>query len=59
MKQRGHYGLDIRAELEKCKGPLRMACPSCRVDYSANDVRSMCGIERTTKFGLPNLKGKK
>lgn len=38
MKQRGHYGMDIRAELEKCRGPLHMACPSCRVDYSTNDV---------------------
>lgn len=45
--------MNVRAGPEKCRGPPHMAIPSCRADYSADNVRSMNGIERASMLAFP------
>lgn len=42
----------IQGEPEKCRGPLSMAFPSCRVNYGGDNVGSMNGIEMATSRSI-------
>lgn len=52
-KQGVHYGMDIRPEPEKCRGPLHMAGPHCRL---TKETKMLGHVQKFVAMrGLPVL----